>query len=90
MAPAEIVLNSTLGGKRPPVWRHVRVASDMSLRALRPVIQARWADRTRTCTSSTSGVAVTARPRTTTGPKKFARCSPQRPIGRRGLDRKHG
>jgi len=31
MATAEIVLNSTLGGKRPPVWRHVRIAGSLTI-----------------------------------------------------------
>jgi hypothetical protein len=39
MEPAEIVLKITLRGIRPPVWRRVRVASDMTLRALHQVIQ---------------------------------------------------
>ena len=39
MAPAEIILKITLRGIRPPVWRRVRVASDMTLRMLHQVIQ---------------------------------------------------
>jgi hypothetical protein len=39
MAPAEIVLKITLRGIRPPVWRRVRVSSDMTLRTLHQVIQ---------------------------------------------------
>ena len=46
MEPAEIVLKITLRGIRPPVWRRVRVASDMTLRMLHQVIQAAmgWED----------------------------------------------
>ena len=39
MEPAEIVLKITLRGIRPPVWRRVRVSSDMTLRSLHQVIQ---------------------------------------------------
>ena len=39
MEPAEIVLKITLRGIRPPVWRRVRVTSDMTLRTLHQVIQ---------------------------------------------------
>jgi hypothetical protein len=39
MAPAAIILKITLRGIRPPVWRRVRVASDMTLRMLHQVIQ---------------------------------------------------
>jgi len=39
MEPAEIVLKITLRDIRPPVWRRVRVASDMTLRMLHRVIQ---------------------------------------------------
>jgi len=39
MEPVEIVLKITLRGIRPPVWRRVRVASDMTLRMLHQVIQ---------------------------------------------------
>jgi hypothetical protein len=39
MEPAELILKITLRGIRPPVWRRVRVASDMTLRTLHQVIQ---------------------------------------------------
>jgi hypothetical protein len=39
MEAAEIVLKITLRGIRPPVWRRVRVSSDMTLRTLHQVIQ---------------------------------------------------
>lgn len=39
MTPAEIVLKITLRDIRPPVWRRVRVSSDMTLRTLHQVIQ---------------------------------------------------
>jgi Plasmid pRiA4b ORF-3-like protein len=39
MAPAEIILKITLRGIRPPVWRRVRVSSDITLRVLHQVIQ---------------------------------------------------
>jgi Plasmid pRiA4b ORF-3-like protein len=39
MEPAEIILKITLRGIRPPVWRRLRVAGDMTLRALHQVIQ---------------------------------------------------
>jgi Plasmid pRiA4b ORF-3-like protein len=39
MEPAEIILKIALRGVRPPVWRRVRVTSDMTLRMLHQVIQ---------------------------------------------------
>jgi hypothetical protein len=46
MVPSQIILKVTLRGIRPPIWRRVRVSSEMSLQVLHEVIQAAmgWED----------------------------------------------